>query len=236
MRHVVIVLLSLLAHSLRAQCAATTVQEVIWEAQQLHGDAAIDDALRMVRVEEKSAGPRTAQKSLAALGFHRLLDLQLLAGNPEAHELMEELRSRHNELSIADRAKIRLLIGREARLVGTTDTGGSACDVHLEERVGSTRVHRRHLQAQADGLSPDTVAVVLSVLLGVGGYLIQAWSSSKGNRHAAELQREHEEVARLRQQDHERALAQMRRTDRWVNDLCSPVLRGITECKFETAS
>ena len=48
-------------------------------------------------------------------GHHALRHLQLLAGGPEAAELMDELRT-SGELSIADRAKIRLLVGDREHL------------------------------------------------------------------------------------------------------------------------
>ena len=78
-------------------------------AQQMCGGAPIATALLSVRVQ---AHERTEQ-ALAALGFREAMDLQLLAGKPEAEELMAELKV-GGGLSIPDRAKLRLLIGARA--------------------------------------------------------------------------------------------------------------------------
>ena len=85
-------------------------EQVARAAQQLGGDATIVAALTAVKV-----GTDGAEQALAALGFETALDLRLLAGGPEAAELMTAL-STGGELSIADRAKIRLLVGDQTHL------------------------------------------------------------------------------------------------------------------------
>ena len=79
----------------------------------------------------------------------------------------------------------------------------------------------RHRRLQDDeggstGLSADTIAIVLSVFVGICGYVVQAWTSNKANAHAAILQREHDQRARDQQAEQQRATAQIRRTERWV--------------------
>ena len=90
--------------------AAFAAEQVAQAAQQLLGDATIAAALTAVKV-----GTDAAQQALAAHGFQTALDLRLLAGGPEAAELMAALGT-GGELSIADRAKIRLLVGDQTHL------------------------------------------------------------------------------------------------------------------------
>ena len=59
--------------------------------------------------------PSAAAQALASFGFTKALDFQLLAGGPEAAELMTVLRT-GTGLSIAARAKIRLLVGDREHL------------------------------------------------------------------------------------------------------------------------
>eukprot|EP01051_Picozoa_sp_SAG22_P001845 SAG22_NODE_76_length_22248_cov_14.352070_11_plen_347_part_00 len=190
----------------------------------------------------RSAAPATEQ-ALAALGFATALDLRLLAGDPEAAELMTELRT-GGKLSIADRAKIRLLVGDAAHLarvsvVSSSHPSGTssatAAGQKHDDQEGERAALRHSRQLQEDGgsgrgaLSADTLAVVFSVSVGVCGYLFQAWTSDRANRHAADLQREHDHETRDQQVGHDRAQAQIRRTERWVDDFCSPMGRFLVE-------
>ena len=74
-----------------------------------------------------------------------------------------------------------------------------------------------------------TIAIVFSVCVGVCGYLLQAWTAEKASRHAGDLQREHDQQARDRQVEQDRTVAQIRRTERWVDDFCSPIGRALTQ-------
>eukprot|EP01052_Picozoa_sp_SAG31_P001737 SAG31_NODE_58_length_29669_cov_20.244978_28_plen_102_part_00 len=100
--------------------------------------------------------------------FWRALDLQLLAitGNgPEADELMRELRQ--NGLRIADRAKIRLLIGGlDTRLASVVESDDPSTTLsNSQRRRGQDREH-----ADCGGaMSMDTIAIVFSVLVGAAG-------------------------------------------------------------------
>ena len=71
--------------------------------------------------------------------------------------------------------------------------------------------------------------IVFSVLVGVCGYLLQAWTSDKASRQAGDLQREHDEQTRDQQVQQDRMQAQIRRTERWVDDFCTPVGRALVE-------
>jgi hypothetical protein len=203
-------------------------EQVARAAQQLRGDATIAAALTAVKV-----GADAAEQALAAHGFVTALDLQLLAGGPEAAELMAAL-STGGELSIADRAKIRLLVGEQthlARLVMTPSPSEDVADRDQGEQAAA-RGRRRQLQdggADRGTLSADTIAIVFSVCVGVCGYLLQAWTSHRASQHAGELQREHDGQARALVIEQDRTQAQIQRTERWVDDCCMPVGRALGE-------
>eukprot|EP01051_Picozoa_sp_SAG22_P006765 SAG22_NODE_454_length_10311_cov_4.304446_1_plen_590_part_00 len=134
--------------------------------------------------------PRSAEQALAAHGFATALDLRLLAGGPEAAELMTELRT-GGKLSIADRGKIRLLVGDAAHLarvsmLSSSHPSGSTAarpgqGKNNDDQEGERAAPRNVRQLQEDGdsgsgaLSAVTLAIVFSVLVGVLGYLFQAW-------------------------------------------------------------
>ena len=198
-------LLALVATALAAQAAphppdsgaggtaaAAAAEQVARAAQLLRGDATIATTLQTVQVGKHN----DAKQALAALGFATALDLRLLAGGPEAVELMAALQS--GGLGIADRAKIRLLVSMAAPVDRTRADHG--------EQV-TTPGHRRQLQDQdtdRSTLSADTIAIVLSVIVGVCGYLLQAWTSDKASRHAGDLQREHDQQTRDMQVEQDR--------------------------------
>ena len=74
--------------------AASEAELIARAAQQLRGDATVAEALRIIRVVGINREPASAaEHALAALGFDTALDLRLLAGGPEAAELMSELRT-----------------------------------------------------------------------------------------------------------------------------------------------
>ena len=105
----------------RSTAVATAAAQVSRAAHQLRADASVAAALKSVGVGRNEEGeyptsengdePSAAEQALASFGFGTALDLRLLAGGPEAAELMAALRT-GGGLGIADRAKIRLLVGR----------------------------------------------------------------------------------------------------------------------------
>ena len=207
--------------------AATTAEQVAHATQQLRGDATIAAALQIASVRRDGV-----EQALAALGFETALDLHLLAGGPEAAELMTTLRTA-GKLSIADRAKIRLLVGDSQHLArvsaSTPSSSAMGCD---QDRDEAAAWHHRQLQDQGTDrstLSADTIAIVFSVCVGVCGYLLQAWTAEKASRHAGDLQREHDQQARDRQVEQDRTVAQIRRTERWVDDCCSLIVRALAQ-------
>eukprot|EP01052_Picozoa_sp_SAG31_P003003 SAG31_NODE_110_length_24476_cov_9.909654_20_plen_304_part_00 len=230
------------AEETTAMPITVSAEHVAIAAQQLRDDATVEAALRAVRVgvrgdrhggEGGEKAPAAAEQALAALGFETALDLQLLAGGPEAVELMDELRT-GGELSIADRAKIRLLVGDREHLARvltapTSHMQEESEDGRIQYEQGVPRPHRQLQDQSNDSLSADTIAIVFSVFVGVCGYLLQAWTADRAQRHAADLQREHDQKARELRVEHERAQAQVRRTERWVDDCCTPIGRAMGE-------
>ena len=208
--------------------ATFAAEQVAHAAQQLRGDATIAAALTAVKV-----GTDAAEQVLATYGFVTALDLQLLAGGPEAAELMAAL-STGGELSIADRAKIRLLVGDQTHLAGVVMMPIPSEDVAPDRDQSEQAAARQHRQLQDGGadrgtLSADTIAIVFSVCVGVCGYLLQAWTSHRASQHAGKLQREHDEQARALAIEQDRTQAQIQRTERWVDDCCMPVSRALGE-------
>ena len=207
--------------------AAAAAEQIAHAAQQLRGDATIAAALQTVDVRRDDA-----EQALVTLGFETALDLRLLAGGPEAAELMTALRT-GGKLSIADRAKIRLLVGDLEHLARISTSNPSSTEMDDDQdRAEAGPWHRRQLQDQGTDrstLSADTIAIVFSVCVGVCGYLLQAWTAEKASRHAGDLQREHDQQARGRQVEQDRTVAQIRRTERWVDDCCTPIARPLNQ-------
>eukprot|EP01052_Picozoa_sp_SAG31_P015792 SAG31_NODE_1024_length_10294_cov_7.215400_14_plen_284_part_00 len=184
-------------------CAAAA--HVAHAAQQMCASAPIEQALRSVHVRPRSV--EEVAQILARLGFRDTLDLQLLgqAGGPEREELMDELKA--SSLSIADRAKIRLLLGSStppaqplahssapqavpSRAKGTLADGDSF-GAHSSGSAGSKSgqrdaddVQHRSLQgSDGQGMSMDTIAIMVSVLFATVGYLLQCASHAHFDGH-----------------------------------------------------
>ena len=159
----------------------TTAETVARTAQRICGGALIEEALLAVRLRPEAAD-ETA-RLLAAMGFAATVELEMLpAGTPEMDEVMDELKSAG--LSVGDRSKVRLLVGdRGLQARGRSATphaleGGSAAAVAaaadgrdgFADSLPQTQ-SRRRLQENdgGGGLSMDTVAIVLTVLVGAAG-------------------------------------------------------------------
>lgn len=162
-----------------AAATATAATQVVRKAQHLRGDLPMEEALRAVELQPQPA--RAAARLLADHGFRLLLDLQLLGGGREGVDLMEQLAT--SGMNIAERAKIRLLVGDRAhvdRLLMATSIstsidcpGPSDFAWELKSEQDGLSLSARKLQDSAEtettGISMDTVAIVLSVLVGAAG-------------------------------------------------------------------
>ena len=65
-------------------------------------------------------------------------------------------------------------------------------------------------------MSIDTIAIVLTVLVGAAGYLVQALIARREERAAADQAHELHVHEKTRQREHEQMVAQIARTDRWL--------------------
>eukprot|EP01052_Picozoa_sp_SAG31_P025677 SAG31_NODE_2266_length_6056_cov_4.832466_1_plen_540_part_00 len=219
--------------------------------QQICSSAPVADSLKSVGLHiqlDDDCGHRAPAAApllhlLEEHGFRTALDLRLLdAVGAEAAELMEELRQ--GGVSIGDRSKVRLLL-REP----TDNCGGTRqCTAAPEGEPATTMtssadapgsVRRRQLQQETagsgGGMSTDTIAIVLSVLVGAAGYLVQAYTARRAERSLAE-QAQGQHVRELaRQREHEQMVAQIARTDRALDDCCRPIqaaIDGIVHARY----
>eukprot|EP01052_Picozoa_sp_SAG31_P018365 SAG31_NODE_1297_length_8934_cov_26.567176_11_plen_323_part_00 len=166
------------ADHMRPQCATTaaaTLAATAAAAQEMCSSAPMEEVLNSVWLQPASA--RSMEQLLASLGLRTALDIQLLGSagpdSPEAEDLMKEVTAAG--FSIGDRSKIRhllLITGGEQDL---PDNGqGTAVGVSpnpADVRLGRQRQQRR-LQEEAasgGGASFDTIAIILSVLVGGAG-------------------------------------------------------------------
>jgi hypothetical protein len=160
-----------------------TAAAVIESTQQICSGTRIDEALRTsVQLEPQKADAMAAV--LSGLGFRTALDLQLLASQPEAEELMLALKK--HDLPIGDRAKVRLLISDRAhrdRLFSARSFAKTRGDVPSTQKgsaIDENKEPTRVLQEKSgtiSGISIYTIAIVLSVLVGAAGYFVQGGST-----------------------------------------------------------
>jgi hypothetical protein len=160
-----------------------TAAAVIENTQRICGGTLIDEALRTsVHLEPQKADAMASV--LSNLGFWTALDLQLLASQPEVEELMLALKK--HDLPIGDRAKVRLLISDRAHLDSLfsarsfAKTRGDVPSTQKGSAIDENKEPTRVLQEKSgtsSGISMDTIAIVLSVLVGAAGYFVQGGST-----------------------------------------------------------
>eukprot|EP01052_Picozoa_sp_SAG31_P048178 SAG31_NODE_9966_length_1203_cov_1.419384_1_plen_314_part_10 len=186
------------------------------------GNLPVENFLSLAGLQKESVGEAT--KLLIALGVRTAVDMQVLSRAPvEAEELMGELKAAG--VRVGDRAKIRVaavdhqsLLRKIHEARKTVDTGAPqpSVDARVETRP-------RHLQESGVSMSVDTIAIVLSVLVGSAGYFVQAWTAQRAERSAAAQAQENHRSELNRQREHEQMLAQMERTDRGLDECCRPI-------------
>ena len=186
--------------TVRCTISAAAVAEA---AQQVCGGAPIEEALRSVHLRPEAA--EDTGRILSGLGFQTALDLQLLAGGPEAVELLTELKA--DGLPISDRAKVRLLVGGKMHHGRLASGGGPALNDQRRQQQqqqlhGDKSSARRQLQDES-GMSMDTIAIVLTVFVGAAGYLVQALIARRGERAAADEAQQLSVSEKTRQREHE---------------------------------
>eukprot|EP01052_Picozoa_sp_SAG31_P008445 SAG31_NODE_427_length_15813_cov_13.679649_7_plen_293_part_00 len=205
------------------QCP-TAAAHVVRSANKLCGGAPVAASLQSVGI----GGDRTGATAelLAKHGFQTALDLRLLrAGGAEEAELMGQLRA--GRISIGDRSKVRLLLGVDgSELLSGSGSAHQQCGGSDRADAGFTR----QLQDGADrGMSVDTIAIVASVLVGAAGYLVQAYTARRAEQSTASQAQELHLHEQTRQREHEQMLAQIGRTDRWLDD-CARIDASVLSC------
>jgi len=150
------------------ECGSAGV-EAVRVARRVEGSWPVDAALAAVGVRSAAVATPLLQQH----GLHNALDLWLLAGGLEANSLLLELE--RGGISIGDRAKIRLLMGdrlhlkRLAEAADPADAGAAA----PAPVTAPFSVSRALQEDSSESMSMETVAVVLSVLVGAAGYVVQ---------------------------------------------------------------
>eukprot|EP01052_Picozoa_sp_SAG31_P021756 SAG31_NODE_1698_length_7500_cov_3.644778_7_plen_281_part_00 len=211
----------------------TDARHVAGAVQQLRGDAAVNTALLAVGLGTKGGGsakkcapggspqkevheqltagapPANVRQLLEDFGLQTALDLQLLAGGPEADELMNELRLA-GKLSLGDRAKIRLLIGDTAhmsRLFGCgaveTEIGTRSRDHPRTRQAAPVEHERRQMQGTGTHISIEALAIVFSVMVGAIGYAVQAYTARRSEQAAVERAHEQHEADAAKERLHQ---------------------------------
>eukprot|EP01052_Picozoa_sp_SAG31_P043837 SAG31_NODE_7439_length_1689_cov_1.104403_1_plen_270_part_00 len=149
-------------------CAAP--EDVVHRVWRFCGATPTTDALLAAGLSASVAD--MAVSVLLRLGFETVLDLRLAVGQQLQTELAAELKT--SGLSIGDRAKIQLLVG-EGSAVSTTNRYRPSPWTELHDGVAGDEdaflpTSRRQQQTNGDGgMSTDTLAIVLSVLVGAAG-------------------------------------------------------------------
>eukprot|EP01052_Picozoa_sp_SAG31_P001866 SAG31_NODE_63_length_28659_cov_23.074685_1_plen_239_part_00 len=207
------------------QCSGPAVAaDIVHGARQLCAGSLVVDSLRSVGVRDDAVGPL-----LQLHGFRTALDLRLLATDGgEAAELMMQLQ--RSGISIGDRSKVRLLLGefddhsrakpaRQAHLESDRDGPQRAptTEESGDPAVGRARnSSRRQLQDTEKDMDShvDTIAIVLTVLVGAIGYFVQGYTSRRAELAAKALAAEQHLADLMRERDHEQLKAQIARTDR----------------------
>eukprot|EP01052_Picozoa_sp_SAG31_P000909 SAG31_NODE_28_length_32713_cov_39.100509_19_plen_352_part_00 len=82
------------------------------------------------------------------------------------------------------------------------------------------------------GISPDAIAIVLSVLVGAAGYVIQAYTARRAERAQQQQAQELHTAEQARQREHQMATAQIERTHRALDQCCRPVLNELYAVSF----
>jgi type II secretory pathway pseudopilin PulG len=86
--------------------------------------------------------------------------------------------------------------------------------------------HRRRLQcsdANSGGIAVDTNAIVLSVLVGAAGYVVQAHTARRAERAQEQQAMEMQTAEQARQREHQMTTAQIERTHKALDQCIRPV-------------
>eukprot|EP01052_Picozoa_sp_SAG31_P040710 SAG31_NODE_5965_length_2234_cov_75.918970_1_plen_422_part_00 len=175
----------------------------------------------------------------------------------EVAEVLAELKA--DGLGPADMAKVRLLVGDREHLrrlsadgpkplasshlgshsrAENRNTGHSS---HPEDQTGASRLisdrGRRKLQdSSTSGMSVDTIVIVVSVLVGAAGYILQAHTARRAERAQEQQTQELHSAEQARQREHQMMTAQIERTHQALDRCCRPALEELGAIAVARAS
>jgi hypothetical protein len=174
--------------------------------------------LEAMRVKE----PAAVLAAMQSLGLEDDEDFAIL-NDAEREEMMSGLGAQG--ISLGDRSKARHHFS--ALVGGDLPDFADAGDEHPHDRTTVYSAPRRMQDSGGGGTNFDTIAIALSVLVGAAGYMVQAWSTRRAERSAADraLELQHSELTR--QREHEQMVSQIERTERWLDQCCRPVVFGL---------
>eukprot|EP01052_Picozoa_sp_SAG31_P002060 SAG31_NODE_69_length_28130_cov_15.318219_13_plen_521_part_00 len=224
-----------------SDCAWRAASDVVRHrsAANTCGALSVEEALLAVTMPVNAA--RNASAVLAALGFDTAADLELLGGGEAAAEVLAELKA--HRLNPADRAKVRLLVGDRDLLKRLSSRPLAAADYasfpSATTSSWSSReaapMDRRKLQSDGSddsGMSLDTLAIVVSVLVGAAGYILQAHTARRAERLQGQQAMEQHAAEQARQREHQMMTAQIERTHQSLDQCCRPVQTDIISLAF----
>ena len=132
--------------------------------------------LETMRVKE----PEAVLTAMHSLGLEHDDDFAIL-NEGEREEMMSGLGAQG--ISLGDRSKARHHFGA---LQGDLPGLAGAGDAHPWDRTTVYSAPRRMQDSGGGGTNFDTIAIALSVLVGAIGYMVQAWSTRRAERSAAD--------------------------------------------------
>ena len=120
------------------------------------------------------------------------------------------------QVSLGDRAKVRLLVGDRAHLgwlSAAEPTDAAEVPWRSDDNAAGLNARPNHLdgperralqeKAESGGMSIDTIAIVLTVLVGAAGYIVQAYTAQRTERGATEQAKVDHFAEQTRQREHE---------------------------------
>eukprot|EP01052_Picozoa_sp_SAG31_P001731 SAG31_NODE_58_length_29669_cov_20.244978_22_plen_218_part_00 len=159
-------------------CQPTATRDAaVRQAAGVCGTASVSFALGTA-LGVPQAKAEAVSEQMAALDIHQVLDLRLLVGE-EAKELLDT-KLKPDGVSIGVRSKVRLLMSA-SEAGGGSQQEPASMSLSNQQTLATTattaRSGQRQRRLQGDegggGVSFDTIAIVLSVLVGAVGYVVQ---------------------------------------------------------------
>lgn len=175
--------------------------------------------LEAMRVKE----PAAVLTAMHLLGLEHDKDFAIL-DDGERKEMLSGLGAQG--ISLGDRSKARHHFGTLQQ--GDLSDFADVADAHPpRNRTTVYSAPRRMQDSGGGGTNFDTIAIALSVLIGAVGYMVQAWSTRRAERSAADRALDLQHSERTRQREHEQMVSQIGRTERWLDECCRPIELGL---------